>query len=123
MIKLLMDLVLGSSVVSTLGIFCVGLGLFPVYGQVTILSVSLWVSEEPCSIWLFICVCGSCGSVSLWQVLVSQRWCQSQCHLCLFILSWIMSCILRLFNMLCDFLVLCAGIVANYNSCNQWVCL
>jgi hypothetical protein len=106
-------------VVYTPGIFCVSMGLSPVYGQVIIISVSLWVSEEPCYIWPLICVGGSCCSVSLWHVLVNQRWCHYQCHMCLLIQSWIMSCIMRLFDMLCDFLVLCAGIVANYICCNQ----
>jgi hypothetical protein len=106
-------------VVYTPGIFCVSMGLSSVYGQVIIISVSLWVSEKPCYIWLLICVGGSCGSASLWQVLVSQRWHHYQCHMCLLIQSWIMSCIMRLFDVLCVFLVLCAGIVTIYICCNQ----
>jgi hypothetical protein len=103
----------------TPSIFCVSLGLSPIYGQVVIISVSLWVSEKPCYIWLFISVGGSYGSASLWQVLVSQRWCQYQCHMCFLNQSWIMSCFMRLFDVLCVFLVLCAGIVTIYICCNQ----
>jgi hypothetical protein len=43
-------------VVYTPGIFCVSMGLSSVYGQIIIISVSLWVSEKPCYIWLLICV-------------------------------------------------------------------